>query len=107
MIQMLVEAERKVDLKPIEQIAKTQGFLFSYVAQNVARSAPRKEKKSTNPLNPSPSGDPWWDDPRNVAHVDEGLRDLAAGRMVTEEDSPIIQRFRALAKQGKRENVYV
>ena len=101
MTQMLLEASSKTALKPVAQIAKERGIVFHYV------SVTQKEKKSTNPLNPSPSGDPWWDDPRNVAHVDEGLRDLAAGRVVTEEDSPIIQRFRALAKQGKRENVYV
>ena len=101
MTQMLLEAKSKLALKPIERLAKQQGFSVRYVAPV------RTEKKSTNPLNPSPSGDPWWDDPRNVAKVDAGLRDIAAGRVVTEEDSPIIQSFRALAKQGKRENVYV
>lgn len=31
--------------------------------------------------NPSPSGDTWWNDPRNVAEVKEGLADIEAGRV--------------------------
>ena len=27
-----------------------------------------------NPNNPSPSGDPWYDDPRNVAAVKEAIQ---------------------------------
>lgn len=38
------------------------------------------EVRSTNPNNPSPSGDPWWDDPENVAMVERGIEDVKAGR---------------------------
>ena len=99
MTQMLLEAKSKLALKPIEQIAKQQGFFVRYIAPV------RTEKKSTNPLNPSPSGDPWWDDPRNVAEVDAGLRDLAAGRVIAMEDSPVLQRI--FAEYGTREKKYV
>ena len=30
--------------------------------------------------NPSPSGDPWFDDPENIAMVMEGIEDMKAGR---------------------------
>ncbi len=30
--------------------------------------------------NPSPSGDPWFNDPENVASVKRGLDDIKAGR---------------------------
>ena len=30
--------------------------------------------------NPSPSGDPWFDDPENMASVRRGIEDLKAGR---------------------------
>ena len=99
MTQMLVEAKSKLALKPIERLAKQQGFFVRYIA------AARTEKKSKNPLNPSPSGDPWWDDPRNVAHVDEGLRDLAAGRVIREEDFTELQEM--FVKYGIREKACI
>jgi hypothetical protein len=37
-----------------------------------------KETKSN--VNPSPSGDIWWNDPRNVAAVDRGIEDLNNNR---------------------------
>lgn len=33
--------------------------------------------------NPSPSGDPWFDDPRNIAELDEGIRQYREGKTVT------------------------
>ena len=103
MTQMLLEAKSKLALKPIERLAKQQGFSVRYVAP--VRNAARTEKKCTNPLNPSPSGDPWWDDPRNVAIVDEGLRDLAAGRVTRIEDFTEFQELRA--KYGKKRKANV
>ncbi|MDR2979680.1 MAG: prevent-host-death protein [Bacteroidales bacterium] len=32
--------------------------------------------------NPSPSGDPWFDNPENLAHVLQGIEDAKAGRVV-------------------------
>lgn len=31
--------------------------------------------------NPSPSGDPWFDDPENMAMVMRGIEDVKAGRV--------------------------
>ncbi len=33
--------------------------------------------------NPSPSGDPWFDDPENMASVNRGIEDIKAGRCRT------------------------
>ena len=30
--------------------------------------------------NPSPSGDPWFDDPENIASVNRGISELKAGK---------------------------
>lgn len=30
--------------------------------------------------NPSPSGDPWFDDPENLAELDEGIRQYKEGK---------------------------
>jgi hypothetical protein len=50
----------------------------------------KKVKRKKNPDNPSPSGDPWFDDPRNIAIVEEAIRDLkeGKGKCVTVEESP-------------------
>jgi hypothetical protein len=32
-------------------------------------------------VNPSPSGDPWFDDPRNMEDVERGIADVKAGRV--------------------------
>lgn len=32
-------------------------------------------------VNPSPSNDPWFDDPRNLAELDKGVEQLKAGRV--------------------------
>ena len=85
MTQMLLEAKSKLALKPIERLAKQQGFSVRYVAPV------RKEKKSTNPLNPSPSGDPWWDDPQNVAMVMERIKDSDKTEYIREEDFTELQ----------------
>ena len=52
----------------------------------------KKPKRKKNPDNPSPSGDPWFDDPRNVAIVEEAIRDLkeGKGKCVTVEESPVL-----------------
>lgn len=34
---------------------------------------------------PSPSGDPWWDDPRNVAVVEAGIASMKTGKAVSWE----------------------
>jgi hypothetical protein len=32
-------------------------------------------------VNPSPSGDPWFDDPRNMEMVEQGLAEVKAGHV--------------------------
>ncbi|MCL2845021.1 MAG: hypothetical protein FWE23_06175 [Chitinivibrionia bacterium] len=61
MPQMLLEAENKLDLKPFAQIARKQGIIVRYIIQ--------KEKQSKKSHNPSPSGDTWFDDPKNLAYL--------------------------------------
>ncbi|GHT26021.1 hypothetical protein FACS18942_02590 [Planctomycetales bacterium] len=34
------------------------------------------EVPSTNPDNPSPSGDPWFDNPQNMMILEEAVRDI-------------------------------
>jgi|GEM_PF-3525263 len=57
-INALPTAER---MKIVEQVIHT-----------IRLEMPKRKKK--NPNNPSPSGDPWYDDPRNVALVKEAIQ---------------------------------
>jgi hypothetical protein len=43
-----------------------------------------------NSDNPSPSGDPWFDDPRNIAIVKEGIKSAKQAKCVTVEESPTL-----------------
>ncbi|MDR3013577.1 MAG: hypothetical protein LBU70_10305 [Chitinispirillales bacterium] len=97
MVQLILETENQLDLKPFAQIARKQGIAVRYVRE--------KEKRSTNPNNPSPSGDPWFDDPRNMAEVMEGIRSAGKGELIRAEDSPVIQEL--FAKYGKKRKKYV
>lgn len=38
-----------------------------------------KTSDGRNTRNPSPSGDPWWDDERNVAMVERGAEQIRHG----------------------------
>jgi len=42
------------------------------------------------PDNPSPSGDPWFDDPRNIAIVKEGIQSAKKEKCVSVEESPTL-----------------
>jgi len=69
MTQMLLQAENKMDLRPFAQIARKQGIVVRYIVQREAKSK-----------NPSPSGDTWFEDPKNLAEIDKGVQDLRNGR---------------------------
>lgn len=42
--------------------------------------------------NPSPSNDPWFNDPDNLASIDSGIADKKAGRTLS-ADSPEVSRL--------------
>jgi len=47
-------------------------------------------KRTKNPNNPSPSGDPWFDDPRNIAIVKEAIQSANDEKCVSVEESPVL-----------------
>lgn len=62
--------------------AKAAGkSLKTYIEQLLVSDAKAEARRN----NPSPSGDTWWNDPRNVAEVDAGIADYKAGRVVSYE----------------------
>ena len=69
MESLIIYPQSQKDLKIIKAFLKAVEVPFE------------KLKKKPNPNNPSPSGDPWFDDPRNLAMVEKGLEDVRAGRV--------------------------
>ncbi|MDR3234149.1 MAG: hypothetical protein LBT46_10895 [Planctomycetaceae bacterium] len=64
--------------------------------KTVVKAVPKKRTiRLKNPDNPSPSGDPWFDDPQNLAVVDEGIRQMKAGEVVSFKDDPELQAISA------------
>jgi len=62
-------------IKYYEAAAKGRVFIKeaeNYIKLVIAKRLPRV-RKSTNPYNPSPSGDTWFDDPRNMAIVERAI----------------------------------
>jgi hypothetical protein len=55
-------------------------YANNYIKLSFTKRLPRKSKKNNNP---SPSGDTWFDDPRNLAAIEEGLQDIKSGRSTT------------------------
>jgi len=44
------------------------------VIHTIRLEGAKKPKRKKKPDNPSPSGDPWFDDPRNIAIVMEAFK---------------------------------
>lgn len=73
-------------LLQLSMSAKKAGkSLKTYMETLLSREAMAQAKSD----NPSPSGDPWWDDPRNVAEVDAGIADYKAGRVRSFSDEEL------------------
>ena len=54
-------------MEVVEQVIRT-------IRLEELKEVQKKPKRKRNPDNPSPSGDPWFDDPRNIAIVMEGIK---------------------------------
>ena len=53
---------------------------------------------NTIPENPSPSDDPYFDNPKNLEATDRGIKDIQAGR-TTEMDMNELQKFLELSDE--------
>ncbi|MDE5568882.1 MAG: hypothetical protein K2J12_10645 [Muribaculaceae bacterium] len=66
-------------LKKLSMMAVSQGkSLKNYIETILIAKANSVNIEVSE--NPSPSGDPWFDDPANMASVKRGIEDVKAGR---------------------------
>ncbi|MCL1947971.1 MAG: hypothetical protein FWF51_12615 [Chitinivibrionia bacterium] len=73
--------------KYCEMAAKDNVFIqyaSNYIKLAVIKHLPRRHK---NPNNPSPSGDVWFDDPQNLAYLEERIKNIGKekGVLITGE----------------------
>ena len=63
--------------------------IIEKVIHTIRLEGAKKPKRKKKPDNPSPSGDPWFDDPRNIAIVMEGIQSAKEEKgivLTTKED---------------------
>ena len=60
--------------------------MTSSVILKTINSLPIEERMD----NPTPSGDPWFDDPLNVAIVMEGIQSAKEEKCVSLDESPVL-----------------
>lgn len=72
-----------------EAYATTCGVSLSEAVER-AISSMHQRMEAARRNNPSPSGDPWWNDPENVAKVDRALEQQrqGLGKIITREEIP-------------------
>ena len=85
MATIVIEKKRKnidlsVDtLKKLSIMAASQGKSLKAFIENLLETKANSLNVEVS-TNPSPSGDPWFDDPENMASVMRGIEDAKQGR---------------------------
>ena len=86
MATIAIEKKRKnidlsVDtLKKLSIMAASQGKSVKAFIENLLETKANSLSIEVS-TNPSPSGDPWFDDPENMASVMRGIEDAKQGRV--------------------------
>ena len=86
MARIAIEKKRKnidlsVDtLKKLSIMAASQGKSVKAFIENLLETKANSLSVEVS-TNPSPSGDPWFDDPENMASVMRGIEDAKQGRV--------------------------
>jgi hypothetical protein len=76
----VAEIEKSLQTLPQEYLSEVNDFV-EFLKAKVQKQNRRKFPK--RPDNPSPSGDPWFDDPKNLALVDERVLAMKEGKSKT------------------------
>jgi len=70
-------------MEVVEQVIRT-------IRLEGLEKAQKKPERKKNSDNPSPSGDPWFDEPLNIAIVMEGIQSTKEEKCVSVEESPVL-----------------
>ena len=66
-------------LQKLSIMAAAQGKSLKKFIESILISKANKVSVEVSE-NPSPTGDPWFNDPENIASVNRGIEDIKAGR---------------------------
>ena len=83
----LTITEFKKDIIKYLQLAMTE--TISIKSREQVFEINSSKSKATSNTNPSPSNDPWFDVPENIAAMEEGAADIAAGRYRAYSDAEL------------------
>jgi hypothetical protein len=89
----------KIDMLPTEQKMFIVEKVICSARKNGGFVKKTEKVRSTNPDNPSPSGDTWFDDPENLRSVYKGVREMREGKGVRLEDCESLQRIFAKCRE--------
>ena len=67
--------------------------IIEQVIHTIRLEGAKKPKQKKKPDNPSPSGDPWFDDPRNIAIVMEGIQSAKEEKGIVLKSKEDIKEF--------------
>jgi hypothetical protein len=84
-IDLPVEVLRKLSIMAAAKGESVKAFIEDLLVKKA--NSLRIEVKSSNPDNPSPSGDPWFDDPQNLKIVNEAVAEYKSGKSKGKEYS--------------------
>ena len=88
---------RDEQMKIVEKVIHALRVEKSTTPKQKAR---KTKPDSARPESPSPSGDPWYDDSRNVAIVMDTIKKSKKDKGVTIEESPTLSKI--FAKYSKK-----
>ncbi len=83
-LRTIIDAARLATVIDLPKSFLGQEVEVIVLPQQETKTTPKRKKKpgSSRPENPSPSGDPWFDDPKNLAIVREAIKKSNQGKDV-------------------------
>ena len=81
---------KTINSLPIEERMEVVEQVIHTIRLEELKKVQKKPKQKKNANNPSPSGDPWFDDPLNIAVVMEGVQSAREEKCVSLDESPVL-----------------
>ena len=81
---------KTINTLPIEERMEVIEQVIRTIRLEELKKVQKKPKRTKNSDNPSPTGDPWFDDPLNIAIVMEGIQSAKDEKCMSVEESPVL-----------------
>lgn len=78
-------------LQKLSAMATSQGKSLKGFMENILET--KAQSSEVNYTNPSPSNDPWFDVPENIASLNRGIEDTKEGRAIAMKPGEELDQF--------------